>query len=40
MAPINKRRERNRVPYDIFNYLSSVDMFDDRKARKKASKKI
>jgi hypothetical protein len=34
MTAINKRRERNRVPYDILNNLSSVDLFYDEKDKK------
>jgi hypothetical protein len=40
MAAINKRRERNRVSYDILNILRSVDLFYDEKSKKKYSKKI
>ena len=41
MAATNKRSEGKRVPYDILNNLSSVDLFYDEKSKKKtASKKV
>jgi hypothetical protein len=40
MAAIYKRRERNRVSYDILNNLSSVDLFYDKKARKNLQRKF
>jgi hypothetical protein len=40
MGVINKRSERNSVPYDILNILRSVDLFYDKKARKKYLKNI
>jgi hypothetical protein len=38
MAPINKRRERNRVSYDILNNLSSLDLFYNKNSKKKIVK--
>jgi hypothetical protein len=39
MAAINKRRERNRVSYDILNNMSSLNLFYDKKARKKLKRR-
>jgi hypothetical protein len=36
MAAINKRRERNRVNYDILNNLSSVDLVYDKQEAPRA----
>jgi hypothetical protein len=40
MAAINKRSERNSVPYDILNILRSVDLFYDKKSKEKIFKEI
>jgi hypothetical protein len=37
MAAINKRRQRNRVSYDILNNLSSVDLFYDKNSKIKGT---
>ena len=35
MADKSYRSQRKRIPYDILNNLSSVDLFYEKKARKK-----
>ena len=39
MADKNYRSRGKRVPYDILNNLSSVDLFYEEKSEKKASSK-
>ena len=39
MADKNDRSQGKRIPYDILNNLSSVDLFYEEKSKKKTSSK-